>query len=163
MARKPNPLVEALAKSIALPAIGTFAAGSPGALATTSNTPEIVTFVGYLGATVKYDSIDWRVLYLDPELRDCLWVDDKAILHDVRITPPGAPPDGLDVIWVKGDTPVARASGLEAAQAQFLIGEFTRACDVEAAPTGGTLSASTGVFCEGRSPGCCRPCTVYTR
>jgi hypothetical protein len=164
MARKPNELVEKLAKAINPPSpdAKSYAAGSPDALAASSNTPQIVAFVGYLGATVTYDGGDWRVLYLDAELRDCLLVDDQAILHNVRIKPPDAPPDGLDVIWVRGDTPVCRASGSESAEAQFLTGEFTRAGDFEAGPTGGTLSASTGVFCEARSPGCCR-CTVYTR
>jgi len=165
MARKPNKLVRRLAKAINAPASpdGKIPAGTASALAATSYTPEIVTFVGYLGDTVKYDKGRWRVLSLDAELRDCLLVDENAILHDVRIKPRDAPPNGLDVIWVRGDATVCRASGLESLEAQFLTGEFTRAGDVEAAPTGGTLAASTGVFCEARSPGCCRNCTPYTR
>jgi hypothetical protein len=160
---KPNRLVEKLAQAMDVPSpAATIRGGTPGALAG-SRTPEIVTFVGYLGDTVNHDDIDWRILYLDSTLRDCLFIKEDGILLAEVIKPPDAPPDGLNVLWVKGEAAVRHASGLESADAQFLTGEFTQAADFEASPTGGTLSAATGVFCEGRSPGCCRGCTARTR
>ena len=161
---KPNKLVDKLAKAIDSPArpAEDIVAGSSDAFAG-SRTTEIVKFVGYAGVTKEHNGKVWRILYLDSTLRDCLFIQEDGILHHEVVKPPEALPDGVNVLWVSGDAAVRRGSGLEAAESQFLTGEFTRAGDIEAAPSGGTLDASTGVFCEGRSPGCCQGCTVRTR
>jgi hypothetical protein len=160
----PSKLVVKLASEIKIAdhAKGTLKSATPSTIARDS-TSELVTFVGYLGGQVTYDSTPWRILYLDWALQSCLLVQESGIVHSEIIKPTDAPFNEQNVIWVRHDTPVGRSSGSLPKDAQFLSGDFTRAGDVEAGPTGGTLSAATGVFCEARSPGCCRNCTGVTR
>jgi hypothetical protein len=170
-----NPIVDVLAAGLAAAGPQAFAnavgnVGGARAFAQSADVPKLVSFVGYLGATITHPASaapdgtnQWCVLYLDWELHSWLLVERAAIVRRLVLDDQNTTEDPCDVIWVRADAAVRRGSGSLSAEAQFLTGNFTRAGDFEAAPTGGTLSASTGVFCEGRSPGCCRGCTVYTR
>ena len=132
-------------------------------LAALPDVPEMVTFAGYVGARITRDAKDWCVFYLDSRLLTWLLVPTDGIVFRDAVQDDLAPCGVQDVLWVKADTTVGRGSGSLSIEGQFLSGEFTRAGDFEAGPTGGTQAAATGVFCEARSPGCCRPCTVRTR
>jgi hypothetical protein len=154
---KPHPLVMALAKALK-PQVASMRAGTPDALVRASDLPELVTFAGFLGDTVTQPGQDtqWRVLYLDLELRRWLLLDEADILLAEKVEDEAAPTGERDLIWVKADASVGRGSGSPSVEARFLTGEFTRAEDFEAPPTGGTLAAATGVFCQARTPSCCR-------
>lgn len=144
---------------------------APRALAESSDVPELVTLIGYLGATIPRPgsadpellSNQWCLLYLDAELRNWLLVERTGIVRRLRLDNKNTTEDPRDVLWVKADAAIGRGSGQLSSEAQFLSGDFTQARDLEAAPSGGTLDASTGVFCEARSPNCCQVCTVRTR
>jgi hypothetical protein len=131
-------------------------------LAGSPDVPELVTFAGYVGPVVTQQSKEWCVFYLDTRLLTWLLVPVDGIVYRDPVVDDKAPCGIQDVLWVKADTSVGHGSGSLTLEGQFLTGEFTRAGDFEAAPTGGTLGAATGVFCEARSPGCCKPCTVRT-
>jgi hypothetical protein len=154
---KPHPLVTALAKALK-PQVASMRAGTPDALVEASDLPELVTFAGFLGDTVTQpgQTTQWRVLYLDLELRRWLLLDEADILLAEKVEDETAPSGERDLIWVKADASVGRGSGSPSVEARFLTGEFTRAGDFEAPPTGGTLAAATGVFCQARTPSCCR-------
>jgi hypothetical protein len=126
-----------------------------------SDVPELVTFTGYLGATLlNLRDKDWCVLYLDSRLVSWLLVEKSGIVFRDPVEDEKAPCGIRDVIWVKADTAVGSGGGSLSIQAQFLTGDFTRAADFdESPPGGGTLAAATGVFCEARSGGCCKPKT----
>ena len=135
------------------------------ALAGASNVPQLVTFVGYVGGRFREKSrpdTKWCVFYLDTRLTSWLLVDTSGIVFRDRLRDDRAPCRQRDVIWVKADTPVGLGNASEAAQAQFLTGEFTAAGDIDAPAGGGTADAATGVFCEARSVGCCKNNT-YSR
>jgi hypothetical protein len=147
--------------------------GSTAALRTTGasagqESPDQRSFVGYLGETFVNQTVnqgvEWSILFLDWTLETWLIVETNGIVH--RATIPTAAGDGApanrDVLWVLADATVGRGGRSLSEEGVFLSGQFTRAGDFEAAPSGGTLAASTGVFCEGRSPGCCQGCTVKT-
>jgi hypothetical protein len=85
-----------------------------------------------------------------------LLVDDGGILAHSDVQDDGVPfTQKRDVIWVKADAAVGRGRASNSVQAQFLTGDFTRAGDFEAPPSGGTLAAATGIFCQARTAGCC--------
>jgi hypothetical protein len=156
-----HPLVDALASGLEVPAPPNtqIKAGSPEALARASDVPELVSFAGFLGDTIPQPgqaAKKWRVLYLDLELRNWLLVLDTDILDAQKVGDKTAPSGERDVIWVRADASVGRGRGSPSVEARFLTGEFTRAGDFEAPPTGGTLAAATGVFCEFRTPSCCK-------
>jgi hypothetical protein len=168
--RPVHPLVDELAKRLKPPKVKAgsirtapdvpakdIAADSPEALAYASNLPESVVFAGFLGAVVQQPGGgDFQVLYLDLELGNWLLVEDTGILAHAKIKDEAVPFDQTrDVIWVKEDAAVGRGSTSQSVEAQFLTGEFTKAGDFEVPPTGGTLAAATGVFCEPRTPLCC--------
>jgi hypothetical protein len=138
------------------------------ALAGSSGLPALVTFMGYLGATLQKDdgaTFDpdnphrglWSLLYLDTRLWNWLLVRTDGIVYRDAIRDEQAPFRRRDVLWVTADTAVGLGDGSLAVEAQFLTGTFTQASDFDDRPTsGGTLSAATGVFCEARSVvGCC--------
>ena len=161
MPRPVNKLVKALAKGIKPPGDPRqqIAANSPEALARGSGIPEIVMFIGFLGGTVTDpDGKEWQVLYLDLALSECILIeDDGGIVAYDTVLDDSVPFDHeRDVLWVKADTPVGRAAASQSTEGQFLTGDFTRAGDFEAPLAGGTLAAATGVFCEARTPSCCR-------
>jgi hypothetical protein len=170
-----NPIVDVLAAGLAAAGPDGFGrevsnVGGAQALAKSADVPKLVSFVGYLGATITHpasaaadDTNQWCILYLDWDLHSWLLIETAAIARRLVVDDQNTTEDPHDVIWVRADGAVARGNGSLSTEAQFLSGDFTRAGDFEAGPTGGTLSASTGVFCEARSPGCCRGCTVYTR
>lgn len=122
--------------------------------------PQLVTFTGYLGATISRSRAgqdEWTVLYLDSSLRSWMLVQTSGLVVRVRVREDQSPFAFRDAVWVKEDALVGHGMGSFSVEAQFLSGEFTNAADFEPPPLGGgTLSASTGLFCEGRSPGCCR-------
>ena len=132
------------------------------ALAGATGVPELVTFAGYVGGKFPEQDKDWCVFYLDTRLTNWLLVDSNGIVFRDRLKDDRAPCGVRDVIWVKADTPVGLGNASEAAQAQFLTGEFTAAGDIDAPAGGGTPDAATGVFCEARSVGCCKNNT-YSR
>jgi hypothetical protein len=159
----PNKLVEELAEELAASGPEAFrpaveAAADPqelaAALAESSDVSQVVAFEGYLGATVEHDGKDWCVLYLDLQARSWLLVEKDRIVKRASVGD-STWPSKRDVLWVRGDGAVGMVHGSQSVQAQFLTGEFTRAGDYEAPPTGGTLGAATGVFCRG-TPTCCR-------
>jgi hypothetical protein len=128
-------------------------------LGAVAGVPQLVVFAGLLGDTVTRPGGqgDWRILYLDWGLQDWLLVEDEGIVHGVEITDPAISPITRDVIWVDEDASVGRGSRSQSQEGQFLTGDFTRAADFDAPLGGGTTGGpSTGVFCEARTPTCCR-------
>jgi hypothetical protein len=129
-------------------------------LAAAADVPELVTFAGYVGAILPREHKNWCVFYLDTRLLSWLLVLKEGIVFREKVKEEKAPFGQRDVLWVKEDTPVGIGSGSLSAEAQFLTGAFTRAGDFDGGPQGtGTIAAATGVFCEARSVGCCRPRT----
>jgi hypothetical protein len=120
---------------------------------------ELVTFAGYVGPLLKHDNRTWCLLYLDTRLQSWLLVDRDGIVFRDPIKDDQAPCGVQDVLWVKADALVKSGSGSLSVEAQFLTGRFTQAGDFDSGSSGGTLAAATGVFCEARSVGCCRPKT----
>jgi hypothetical protein len=131
-------------------------------VAAASNIAALVTFAGYVGPLLKKSEKYWCVFYLDTRLQSWLLVDVDGIVFRDPIKDDQAPCGIRDVLWVKADTIVGSGSGFLSLEAQFLTGAFTQAGDFDAGPSGGTLAAATGVFCEARSVGCCRPKTPRT-
>ncbi len=97
----------------------------------------------------------WLVFYLDARLQTWLLVQKESIVLrrtvDDRLSPFGS----HDVIWVRGQAPIRHGSGPQSIQQRFLTGDFTRAGDFDAPPTGGTFSSPSGLLCAAGSPGCC--------
>ena len=120
---------------------------------------------GISARTFNHGGNDWSVLYLDWDLETWLVIETIGIVGRERITSAAGSgaPALRDVVWVLADAAVGHGSRSLSVEGAFLCGNFTRAGDFEPSPTGGTLAASTGVFCEARSPGCCKGCTAYTR
>jgi hypothetical protein len=153
----PNPLVQDLAKG--LPdsdprRVRTMAAEDAAlAFAGSSDVSKTVRFEGYFGAIVSHDEKRWRVLYVDLEGHTWLLVEADGIVAHKTIQDSTWPYD-RDVIWVKAGAAVGICQGAQSVQAQFLTGDFTRAGDFEAPPTGGTPTPATGPFCQ-PSVGCC--------
>jgi hypothetical protein len=144
---------------------GTTQAGDvANALAQDPNVPELDSFAGYLGGVAGTDTAGekWRLLYFDSKLRTWLLVEETAILFRDAIQDDKSPFGQRDVIWVDSRTSVSHGSGALPAgglQARFLRGELISAGDFKEEADGGTLSVSTGIFCEARSVGCCRHAT----
>jgi hypothetical protein len=141
-----------------------FAKQASQGLARASGLPELVTFAGYVGATLPKGDADtdhdcWTVLYLDSHLQTWLLVHTKGIVYRDAAHDKQAPLKQRDILWVRADTAVGRGDGSLTVQSQFLTGAFTQAGDFDSGPSGGTLAAATGVFCEARSVNCCRPQT----
>jgi hypothetical protein len=153
---EPHPLVKAVAKKFMSDAANAAAALKEYAAAT--DLPELIAFAGFLGPTLEQPAPEktWRLLYLDLELRTWLLVEDAEILVHEKVKDDTAPSGERDMIWVKADVPVGHGSGSPSVEARFLSGEFTRAGDFEAPPGGGSAPAATGVFCQARTPSCCR-------
>jgi hypothetical protein len=133
-------------------------------LAQDPNVPELDSFAGYLGGVAGADpaGADWRLFYFDSKLRTWLLVEENAILFRDAIQDDKSPFGQRDVIWVDSRTSVSHGSGalpLGGLQARFLRGELISAGDFKEEADGGTLSVSTGIFCEARSVGCCRHAT----
>ena len=162
--RRVHPLVKALAKGSKAPRVADkgLAQGSAGAFAYASDLPETVLFSGFLGDVVEQpDGEMWQVLYLDLELTECLLVKEDGILECDQIPDKAVPCEQVrDVIWVKADAAVGRGPTSQSVEALFLTGEFTRAAEFDAPPTGEMLRGTTGVFCEARTPSCCRRKTL---
>ncbi len=161
----PHQLVEDLAKALKAPAVGNAAAGTAEALANVAAPdfqPELVTFTGFLGGTVEQPAVGggvkvWRLLYLDVQLRSWLLVEEVGIVETAKVRDDNVPvTKDRDVIWVRDEASVALGGGPQSVEARFLTGDFTRAGDFDASPVGGTLAASTGVFCEASTVSCCR-------
>ncbi len=128
-------------------------------LADASNLPEPVMFAGFRGPVIDHpERGTWRLLYLDLELTEWVLIETAGILRQGRVEDKTVPfeEQSRDVFWVKADAAVGRGNAAQAVQAQFLTGKFTRAADFEAPLSGGTIAAATGVFCEARTPSCCR-------
>jgi len=123
--------------------------------------PNLYTFTGFSdSALVTQPGLaykTWRLLYLDLPASKWLLVENDGIMFEDTVVEDKAPNGKLDVVWVTADTAVGIGSGSQSLEAQFLTGDFTRAADFRASPAGGTLAASTGVFCDAQSIGCCRP------
>ena len=133
-------------------------------LAATGDVPELVTFAGYLGATIPRAGKRWCVLYLDTRLLTWLLLLERGIVFREEHKDDDAACGRRDILWVKADTPVASGNGSLTAEAQFLTGAFARAGDFDNVQLGaGTAAAATGVFCEARTIGCCRPRTERPR
>jgi hypothetical protein len=118
---------------------------------------DLVAFTGFLGGSIEEPgtNTEWRILYLDVELRTWLIVERGNILVWDLVEDKSAPFSQRNVIWVRQDAPVGRGS--QPPEAKFLTGDFTRAGDCEAPASGGTLAGATGIFCQARTPSCCGP------
>lgn len=120
--------------------------------------PELVMLVGFVSGSVTqpWSNSAWLLMYLDSQLRTWLLVEQTGIVHTDKIANDTAPSGDRDVVWVGRDTAVGVGKGTQSDEARFLTGEFTRAADFDAAPVGGTMAASTGVFCGADTAFCCR-------
>ena len=154
----PNGLVTnvwgGLGQARARPAAGAM----PGSYGAAAGLPALVLFAGVLGNQVtRPGGADlWWILYLDWALQDWLLIEDEGAVHTQNITDPAISPLTRDLVWVEEDASVGLGSRAQTLEAQFLTGDFTRAADFEPPVGGGTTGASTGVFCEARTPSCCR-------
>jgi hypothetical protein len=165
----PNPLVSRLGGPMPAPGVQTVPVArlawvAPRALAG-PNSPDRRSFEGYLGETfLRSRGRRWTQLYLDWDLETWLIIETSGIVGRERI--PSAAGSGAptqrDVVLVLADAAVGHGRRSLSIEGAFLCGNFTRAGDFEASPNGGTLAASTGVFCEARSPSCCQVCTNRT-
>jgi hypothetical protein len=139
------------------------ARGVADALASDPNAPRLVSFAGYLGgiAATDSDGVRWRLFYFDWKLQTWLAVAQPSIVYRVAIQDPKWPFGQLDVIWVRSEAAVGEGTGPlpQQVQGRFLRGDFTSAGDFRTDSLAGTLSASTGVFCDAESVGCCRRAT----
>jgi hypothetical protein len=130
------------------------------ALAQDPNAPRLVSFAGYLGGVAATDSSgdDWRLFYFDWKLQTWLVVAESSIVYRVAIQDPKWPFGQLDVIWVRREAAVGEGSRPLPPDipGQFLRGDFVSAGDFRTDSVAGTLSASTGVFCDAETVGCCR-------
>jgi hypothetical protein len=123
--------------------------------------PELVTFIGFLGATfdVRHrEPKTWRVLFTDAPLQNWYLIPEERIVYHYRMPDDGSPFRRRDVIWVDRDAITTRggAPPRPEAQADFLLGEFTRAGDLPGpGGTGGGPGPATGVFCDAITPECC--------
>ena len=160
----PQPTVNAVAAALAaVPAstIRVAATGNaPDDLAQGDGVPDLIPFTGFLGGTMPhpYSNALWRILYLDVPLQTWLVVENAEIGATQQMPDLAAPTGQRDVIWVGMNAPVGTGSGPQSVESRFLTGEFTRAADFDDSPaSGGSAGAATGVFCQGRSIGCCTP------
>jgi hypothetical protein len=123
--------------------------------------PEAFTFTGFLapgGVKAPWAGEEgWRRLYLDMRRQNWLLIEAAGILANTTVSDRKVPGGWRDVVWVTADTGIGIGRGSPSNEAQFLVGDFTRAADFRSSPNGGTMAASTGVFCEAESVGCCRP------
>jgi hypothetical protein len=158
---RPNALVRKVTRELLPPAQAAAKQArraKPADFGEATGIPQLVVFAGLLGDPVQKPGGGgtWYLLYLDWALADWLLVEERGIVHRQTITDPAISPLTRDVIWVDEDSSVGRGNRSQSKEGQFLSGEFTRAADFEAPVGGGTLGASTGVFCEARTPTCCR-------
>jgi hypothetical protein len=119
--------------------------------------PDMVTFTGYAAEKVTWPvgGDEWQLLYTDLPLVKWLLVEDDGIVFSTTIEDDRSPFKKRDVLWVDEDASVGMGMGSQSVEARFLTGKFTRAGDFGAPPGGGTVAASTGVFCEANTVGCC--------
>lgn len=138
---------------------GVRASGTTAATSTAPGTPELVSFTGFIDGDVTApwgSAADWLLMYLDSQLQDWLLIEQSGIVETDIVVNDISPAQARDVIWVRRGAAVGRGSGPQSDEARFLTGEFTLAGDFEAGPAGGTMAASTGVFCGANTAFCCR-------
>ena len=140
------------------PAAGTAATAGPTTPSTAAtSTSQLVTFTGYLGPTISSPGQQqWRLLYLDLRMECWLLIEESGIVDAQQVRDDTAPGARCDLIWVKADAAVGVGRGSQTDEARFLTGQFTRAGDSETSWTGGTHTATTGVFCGASTVTCCR-------
>jgi hypothetical protein len=154
-----HPLVRTIARALNAPprAIENIAAGSPEALAVSTNLPEQVIFAGYNGAVYRRpaDNVNWQVLYLDPRLHRWMIVELARIRTTKLVHDPRSPTGNYDYAWIDTDALVGSGSRSQSVETPFLTGEFVRAGEFEAPPSGGGTSSPTGAYCvDVRTPEC---------
>lgn len=151
-----NELVKAI-KDATGPAAAAAAAGTTVASTAATSTSQLVTFTGYLGPTIDWPARKpWRLLYLDLRMECWLLIEESGIVDAQQVRDDTAPSRLCDLIWVKADAAVGAGRGSQSDAARFLTGQFTRAGDSETSWTGGTHTATTGVFCGASTVTCCR-------
>ena len=101
----------------------------------------------------------WSLLFFDAKLTGWLLIEPGGVVRRKRFAEPASSGVMRDVIWVRADASVKRGERPQSIQGQFLQGEFTKAGDFAASVSGGTVSASTGIFCDAQTPNCCGPRT----
>jgi hypothetical protein len=116
---------------------------------------DLALFGGYLGPYLEYQEADWRLLYLDERLQRWLLAPKDSVIHQQRQSDERAAFGKRDAIWVRGDAQVVQGSGPQPIERRFIVGDITRASDVQSAPSGGTQAAATGLFCVASTPFCC--------
>jgi hypothetical protein len=155
----PHPLVNAIAQALNAPARArdNIAAGSPEALAVATNLPEQVIFAGYNGAVYRRpaDQVQWQVLYIDPRLHRWMIVEATRVRNSQLVSDHRSPTGDYDYVWVDTDALVGSGSRSQSVETPFLTGEFVRAGDFEAPPSGAATSSPTGAYCvDVRTPEC---------
>jgi hypothetical protein len=129
--------------------------------AVAAHSPQLFTFTGFLEPTLipqpGREAKTWQLMYLDLQMTNWLLVENDGIVDRNTVQDEKVPGGTRDVIWTAADAAVGIGRGSQSVEARFLTGEFTRAADFLASPSGGTAAAATGVFCEAQSVGCCRP------
>jgi hypothetical protein len=139
-----HPLVTALAKALKPPKSpdGTYPANSPLGLAFSTTLPEQVIFAGYDGDvyTRPADNVKWQVLYLDARLHRWMIVEQARVRNSDRVSDDRSPTGDYDYLWVDVEARVASGSRSQSVEAPFLTGEFVRAGDFEAPPSGGGMT-----------------------
>ena len=127
-------------------------------LAAAPDVREVIPFLGFRGGAVERPGgSTFRMVYLDVGFQDWLLVEDDGIHDYADVEDKSVPGEKRQVLWVDINAAIGRGHGPQSVEARFLTGEFTRAGDFEAPVTGGTAEgARTGVFCEARTPSCCR-------
>ena len=143
----PHEFVTKLANALAGPSGSSqISSGGPAS----QNRADLVTFLGFLGGTVvQPGGKAFQLFYLEPSQRTWMLVEEDGIRYTTKIKDDAAPTGQRDMIWVSVDAAVGKGSGPQSDEAMFLTGEFTRAGHLDAAPAGGTMPATTGVFCPG--------------
>jgi len=154
----PHPLVNAIAQALNAPARpnANIAAGSPEALALATNLPEQVIFAGYNGAVYQRpaDAVQWQMLYLDPRLHRWMIVDLGRVRNTQLVNDPRSPTGDYEYVWIDTDALVGSGSRSQSVETPFLTGDFVRAGDFEAPPSGGRGASATGAYCGIRTPEC---------
>jgi hypothetical protein len=154
-----NPLVLAIRRGSEAEAAGFAPERMAGVPTGAENSDDLIVFMGFLDDPVARPGREeelWDRLYTDLALTDWLIVAPNGSVRHMRVRDSATPDIERDVLWVRARAMVAHGTGVVADESEFLAGDFMRAGDFEAPVGGGTNGASTGIFCEARTPTCCR-------
>jgi hypothetical protein len=120
--------------------------------------PDLIPFDGFInGTVVQPGGASFWLLYRDWQMLNWMLLEAAGIRHVDVLPDDDVPTRQRDLVWVTPDTAVGYGTGTQSSDARFLTGDFTRAGNFEAPPSGGTFSATSGprshLCCYGRSRG----------